>query len=185
MALALPLAACSTGPHVAGSASEPPANDAPAAPAPGPAEPDRAPRPDPVPDTAPPGECDPATRTAIEQTVATQLAAFATRDFAAAYAMTSAAFRLAFTVDDFETLIRADYAVLLGNDGQRFDECLIVTGQAFLVVGVRTGHPETGRPETGGREVVMRYDLSEEPDGWRIDGAGLLPGITLPPERLV
>jgi hypothetical protein len=47
--------------------------------------------------------------------------------------------------------------------------------RGYILAGVRTGT----------REVVLRYDVSEEEDGWRIDGAVEIPGITLPPDRLI
>lgn len=104
-----------------------------------------------------------------------QLDAFAGEDFAAAYALTSPFFRTFMAEDAFEPMIRGDYAALVGNDGHRFDECRLLGRRAFVVVGVRG-------PST---ELVLRYDLSEEPDGWRIDGARALDGIVLPPDPLV
>jgi hypothetical protein len=142
---------------------------------PDPTEPDPAPRPDPAPDPSAPGECDPTIRTAIGATVGTQIDAFATEDFTTAYGMTSPFFRRMFAEGEFEALIRTDYPELVGNGGHRFDECRVRSRRAFIVVGVRSG----------AREVVLRYDLSEEADGWRIDGAGRLTGVTLPPDRLV
>ena len=150
--------------------ADPPPVDPPDAP-----EPDLAPRPDPVPDPSAPDDCDPTTRAAIGSTVSTQLDAFASEDFEAAYAMTSPSFRLVFATDDFESMIRTDYPELVGNGGHRFDECRVRSRRAFLLVGVRSG----------AREVVLRYDLSEEADGWRIDGAGWLSGVTLPADPLI
>ena len=165
VALALTAVAC-TPP----SATDPTPVDPPDA-----IEPDLAPRPDPVPDPSSPDDCDPTTRAAIGATVSAQLDAFASEDFAAAYAMTSPSFRLMFATDDFASMIRTDYPELIGNGGHRFDECRIRDRRAFLLVGVRSG----------AREVVLRYGLSEEADGWRIDGAGWLSGVTLPQDRLV
>jgi len=142
---------------------------------PAPGDGDPAPRPAPAPDPTAPVECDPVTRDAVATTVSAQLQAFADEDFAAAYGWTSPTFRRAFSAEEFETLIRSDYSGLVANAGHRFAECGIRERRAFIVVGVRTD----------GGESVLRYDLSDEPDGWRIDGAGLLPAISLPPERLV
>jgi hypothetical protein len=133
------------------------------------------PRPDPVPETLAPGVCDATTRAAIGATVGTQLDAFAAEDFSQAYAMTSPFFRLMFATDDFESMIRSDYPELVGNAGHRIDECRVRSRRASLVVGVRSG----------AREIVLRYDLSEEAEGWLIDGAAQLSGVTLPPDRLV
>jgi hypothetical protein len=141
----------------------------PDAPAPGPF------RPGPSPDPTAPDECDAATGAAIGMTVGSQLDAFAADDFDAAYALTSPFFRTMFTRDAFETLIREAYPTLVGNDGHRLDECRSRSRRGFLVAGVRAG----------AQELVLRYDLSEEADGWRIDGALLLPGVTLPSDQVV
>ncbi len=136
-----------------------------------------APRPDPAPDPDRPGTCDEATRAAMGATLSAQLDALAAEDFTGAYAVTSPFFRTFFTPEAFETLIRDDYPTLVGNLGHRFDECGVVGRRGFLVVGVRAG--------VGPDELVLRYDLSQEQDGWRIDGALALPAVTLPPEPLV
>ena len=135
--------------------------------------------PDPPPDPPvdagrPPNACDASTAAAITATVSTQLDAFADDDVAGAYAMTSPFFRRFLDEAGFATLIRDEYPELLGNDGHRADECLAVGRRGSLIVGVRSGT----------REVVLRYDLSEEEDGWRIDGARRLVGIQLPPQPL-
>lgn len=158
----------------------PPAPEDPApepGPGPGPApEEDPVPdRPEPVPDTAPPGMCDEPTRNAIASTLAAQLDAFAAEDLTAAYATTSPFFRSFLDEEAFETLIRTQYPDLVGNDGYRFDDCGVRGRRGFIVVGVRNG----------AREIVLRYDVSLEDGGWRIDGALELPGVTLPPEPLV
>ena len=195
----LVLAGCtaSDGPDPAGTAATAPA-DAPESAGPGPgAEPtpapepapdptpdaapdapaDPAPRPEPAPDPDPPGACDDATRAALSAVLTTQLDALAVEDFAGAYAVTSPFFRNFFTPEAFETLIRDEYPTLVGNLGHRFDECGVVGRRGFLVVGVRA--------TDGTGELVLRYDLSEEGDGWRIDGALALPAVTLPPDPLV
>lgn len=151
---------------------------APTAPEPDP-EPDPEPTPPSRPPTAPdpdgPIDCDAAVREAIETVVGEQLDAFAAEDFTGAYALTSPFFRTFLAEDAFEPMIRGDYAALVGNDGHRFDECRLLGRRAFILAGVRG-------PEA---ELVLRYDLSEEADGWRIDGARALDGIVLPPDPLV
>jgi hypothetical protein len=131
-------------------------------------------RPEPIPDLFAPEACDPLTRAAVGTTVSAQLDAFAADDLAAAYALTSPFFRRVVDGGTFETLIRDEYPWLLGNVGHRLDECGVRGRRAFLVVGVRAE----------GREQVLRYDLSLEPDGWLIDGAMPLLGVTLPPDRV-
>lgn len=179
-----------SGPEGAGTGTAVPADVPAAPPATGPSEPDGAPTPDPeldepsdpaprpapAPDPDPPGACDDATRAGMAATLTAQLDALAEEDFAAAYAVTSAFFRNFFTQDGFETLIRDEYPTLVGNVGHRFAECGVVGRRGFLVVGVRGADAD---------ELVLRYDLSDEAEGWRIDGALALPAVTLPPDPLV
>lgn len=177
---ALLLAGCSASPDAS------PQTPATTAPTPGP-DPTPAPEPTPEPPAPPPPpappeeprrpsspECPTEVRSAIAAPVATQLAAFAQDDLDAAYAVTSPFFQQVIGRTAFEDLIRDDYPELIGNDGHRFDECQVLGRRGFILVGVRAGAQET----------VLRYDLSEEPDGWRIDGAIRVQGITLPPEQL-
>jgi hypothetical protein len=132
-------------------------------------------RPDPAPDPDRPGACDPTTAAAISGTVAAQLEAFARGDLPAAYARTSTSFRDTFDLEGFETLIRSSYGYLLAGTGHRLDECWAQGDRGYILAGVREGS----------REVVLRYDVVEEPDlGWRIAGAVELPGISLPTDRL-
>ncbi len=121
-----------------------------------------------------PQGCTPDTLAAIGATVSAQLDAFAQDDLPLAYAMTSPFFRRLVAPDDFATLIRDDYPELVGNDGHRLDACGSRGRRGFLIVGVQTRT----------QEVVLRYDLSEEDDGWRIDGARRLTDVMLPERPL-
>jgi len=137
--------------------------------------PDPAPRPPSTPDPTAPQACDPATRAAIGAPVTAQLEALTVGDFDGAYAVTSPFFRTVVSRAQFELLIRDAYPELVGNGGHRLDECGVRGRRGFIVVGVRSGV----------RTVVLRYDLSQEEDGWRIDGAIALPGVTLPPDPVI
>ncbi len=178
--LALTLAAACGPSEVAGPSDPPSVAESDAAPDPDGApdaapDPDAAPAPEPPPDAGrPPNACDSRTEAAIAATVSRQLDAFADGDIAGAYAMTSPFFRRLLDDDAFAVLIRDEYPELLGNDGHRTDECLAVGRRGSLIVGIRDGS----------REIVLRYDLSEEADGWRIDGARRLVGVRLPPQPL-
>jgi hypothetical protein len=108
--------------------------------------------------------------------VSTQLGHFARGDLAAAYAVTTTTFQRLMDLAAFETLIRSRYPYLLTSPGHRLAECWAVDGAGYILAGVRDGS----------REVVLRYDVSEEPGfGWRIDGAVALPAITLPAEQSI
>jgi hypothetical protein len=133
-------------------------------------------RPEPAPDLLLPGTCDTTTAEAIAATVSAQLEAFTREDIAAAYGLTSPFFQRVLDVEAFATMIRTDYPYLLESSGHRLDECWVRGRRGYILAGVRSGS----------RETVLRYDVSEEPGlGWRIDGAAALPGISLPPDRLV
>jgi hypothetical protein len=133
------------------------------------------PRPEPAPDRSAPEDCDAEQRERITATVSTQVEAFASEDFDGAYAMTSPFFQQRIAREAFEALIRDDYPELVGNDGHRFDTCQVRNRRAFVLVGVRSATDE----------LVLRYDLSDEDDGWRIDGAIRVTGILIPPEQQV
>lgn len=163
-----------TVPSVASITPSPRPSPAPRpAPEPGPTTPPARPPATPEPRAA--SECAATTRSLIEATLTTQLDAFAVDDLVTAYAMTSPFFRTFVDGDAFDTLIRGEHPELLGNGGHRFDECRTLGRRAFIIVGVRADDGE----------VVLRYDLSEEPDGWRIDGARTLDGVVLPTDPLV
>jgi hypothetical protein len=133
-------------------------------------------RPAPAPDPEPPGACDATTAAAIGATVSAQLEAFMREDIEAAYELTSPFFRRLLDIEAFETMIRTEYPYLLESSGHRLDECWARGRRGYILAGVRTGS----------RETVLRYDVSDEPEGgWRIDGAAALPGVVLPPDRLV
>lgn len=133
-------------------------------------------RPEPSPDVDRPGACDAATAAAIGSVVSMQLEAFTRDDLDAAYALTSPFFQRIIERDAFEELIRTDYPYLLESSGHRLTDCWARSRRGYILAGVRVGT----------REVVLRYDVSDEPDsGWRIDGAAELPGISLPDDQLV
>jgi hypothetical protein len=133
-------------------------------------------RPEPAPDPLRPGACDATTAGAIGATVSAQLEAFTREDIASAYGLTSPFFQRMLDVEAFETMIRTEYPYLLESSGHRLDECWARGRRGYILAGVRAGS----------RETVLRYDVSDEPGlGWRIDGAAALPGISLPPDRLV
>ncbi len=133
-------------------------------------------RPSPAPDIQLPGSCDAMTTAAIGAVVSAQLEAFTHDDLDAAYALTSPFFQRVLDRDAFDSMIRTDYPYLLESSGHRLDECWTRNGRGYILAGVRVGT----------REVVLRYDVSDEPDvGWRIDGAAEVPGIRLPDDQLV
>jgi hypothetical protein len=183
VALTLLVSACSGDPGRAGSVpdapaaaatTDPPAPSAPAVPSvpPGSPDPSEPPaRPAPIPDPSAPGACDETTSRAITATVAAQLEAFASGDLRAAYALTSPFFTTLVDEGRFEEIIRTDYPQLLMSRERWTGDCLVRGRRGVLLAGVA---------DAEGRELVLRYDLSLEDVGWRIDGALRVEGITLP-----
>jgi hypothetical protein len=128
-------------------------------------------RPAPAPDVTVPSSCDAPTAAAIAATVTSQLEAFAAGDLAAAYAFTSPFFTTMVDAVRFEEIIRTDYPLLLSSRERWTGDCLVRGRRGVLLAGVA---------DATGRELILRYDLSLEDVGWRIDGALELEGITLP-----
>jgi len=131
-------------------------------------------RPDPAPDPLRPGDCDPITAAAIGAVVSAQLSALARDDLDAAYALTRPSSTRTSDRDTFATMIRDDHPYLLDGPDHRLDECWASSRSGYLVVGVRTG--------TG--EIVLRYDVTEDPhSGWLIDAITAIPGLVLPDDQ--
>jgi hypothetical protein len=110
-----------------------------------------------------PRACDDGEQAALTATVTAQLDALAAGDFAGAYAWASTAFRAGVGLPAFEQVIRTGYPELLSVALRRVEGCQIADGRGTLVVGITL--------RTGARRV-LGYRLSEEREGWRIDGAG-------------
>jgi hypothetical protein len=99
----------------------------------------------------------------MAETVAAQLDALASGDFAGAYALASPFFRALVDADGFASIIRDRYPELLDVETRRLEGCRVVGRRATLRVAI------TAR---SGARRVLGYELSREADGWRIDGAG-------------
>jgi hypothetical protein len=119
--------------------------------------------PDPAAPETGPRTCDPSEATGMVGTVAAQLDALGAGDFTSAYGWASPFFRRLVTAEAFEALIRDGYPELLDVAARRFEGCSIRGRRGTLVVAI------TAR---SGARRVLAYELGEEADGWRIDGAG-------------
>ena len=105
-------------------------------------------------------ECDEATQAAIDDTIAGQLDAFAAGDYAAALGFASERFRAGTTPEQFQAVIEADYALLIGARGHRSGTCVVRGDAAQILVTV----------DGAARELV--YAMVDEDGEWRIDVAG-------------
>jgi|GEM_PF-1790571 len=106
-----------------------------------------------VPEAPPPGGvvCDEASLATIQETILAQSTALAAKDFEAAYAFASPAFKAGVTLEMFERVITQQYDMLTSFEDAVFGSCEIIQGQtAQLNVEVRS---------TLYRPVAMVYDM--------------------------
>lgn len=164
---ALALSSCS-GTPLAGSVSSPsrPGSSPSTDPSPAPT-PDPSSDPSPAPSLPP---CTDATLTGVGTTLDAQFAAFAARDFRAAFALASESFRSGVDLTAFRRLIRQDYPEVADAAGYDVIECVEYGSSAAAARVDVTG--------ANGRTVQLAYRFVAEPDGWHVDGASTLGQVT-------
>jgi hypothetical protein len=106
---------------------------------------------------------DDAAFSGIEDTITSQLAAFARSDFAGARKFASRGFQSSIGEEAFQAIIEGQFAFLLDEPAVEFRECEQIDSLAQILVGIGTADP-----------VTLRYRLVQEPEGWRIDGATIV-----------
>ena len=125
-----------------------------------------APAPAPNEGTDGPVPCEVSVEQGLSATISTQIEALSARDFETAYAMASPYFQSSFTQDAFQAVITDGYAFLLENPRFVLSDCSHVESMAQAQTRVTVTTPE-------GEIFVLTYQMSERPEGWRIDGAAL------------
>jgi hypothetical protein len=110
-----------------------------------------------------PRACDDAAFLGIEDTITSQLAAFARSDFAGARKFASRGFQSSVGEEAFQAIIESQFAFLLEEPAVEFRECEQIESLAQILVDIRAADPTT-----------LRYRLVQEPEGWRIDGATIV-----------
>ncbi len=85
------------------------------------------------------GPCTSAQSKLIEEHISGQIDAFAKKDWEGAYSFASADFQAAVGVEEFAFIIGAQYAMLVENQGYKFDTCAIANSSIKQEVSVTSG----------------------------------------------
>jgi len=85
------------------------------------------------------GPCTSAQSKLIEEHISGQIDALAKKDWEAAYSFASADFQAAVGVEEFAFIIGAQYAMLVENQGYKFDSCAIANSAIKQEVSVTSG----------------------------------------------
>ena len=71
------------------------------------------------------GNCTDDQKALVEKHISSQIAAISAQDFATAYSFAAPSFRRSIDLEQFELIIKAQYRVLISNQGVTFGTCLI------------------------------------------------------------
>ncbi len=85
------------------------------------------------------GPCTSAQSKLIEKHISGQIDALAKKDWEAAYSFASPDFQAAVGVEEFAFIIGAQYAMLVENQGYKFDTCAIANSSIKQEVSVTSG----------------------------------------------
>ena len=85
------------------------------------------------------GPCTSVQSRLIEEHISGQIDALAKKDWEAAYSFASADFQAAVGVEEFTFIIGAQYAMLVENQGYKFDSCAIANSAIKQEVSVTSG----------------------------------------------
>jgi hypothetical protein len=85
------------------------------------------------------GPCTSAQSKLIEEHISGQIDALAKKDWEGAYSFASADFQAAVGIDEFAFIIGVQYAMLVENQGYKFDSCAIVNSSIKQEVSVTSG----------------------------------------------
>jgi len=85
------------------------------------------------------GQCTSAQNKLIEKHISGQIDALAKKDWEAAYSFASKDFQAAVAIDQFTFIIGAQYAMLVENQGYKFDDCAIASEMIKQEVSVTSG----------------------------------------------
>jgi hypothetical protein len=85
------------------------------------------------------GPCTGAQSKLIEQHISGQIDSLAKKDWETAYSFASTDFQAAVGVDEFAFIIGAQYAMLVENQGYKFERCAIANNTIKQVVSVTSG----------------------------------------------
>ena len=75
------------------------------------------------------GNCTDGQKVLVEKHISSQIAAISAQDFTAAYSFAAPTFRASIELEQFELIIKAQYQVLISNQGFTFGNCLVEDSQ--------------------------------------------------------
>ena len=75
------------------------------------------------------GNCTDGQKALVEKHISSQIAAISAQDFVAAYSFAAPTFRASIELEQFELIIKAQYQVLISNQGFTFGNCLVEDSQ--------------------------------------------------------
>jgi uncharacterized protein YcfL len=75
------------------------------------------------------GNCTDGQKVLVEKHISSQIAAISAQDFVAAYSFAAPTFRASIELEQFELIIKAQYQVLISNQGFTFGNCLVEDSQ--------------------------------------------------------
>jgi hypothetical protein len=112
------------------------------------------------------GPCTSAQGQLIEEHISGQIDALAEKDWELAYSFASKDFQASVAIDQFTFIIDSQYAMLIVNQGYRFDSCAIASEVIKQEVSV-----------TSGEQVFsLSYRLSFDGETLGVESAGLSNG---------
>ena len=96
------------------------------------------------------GQCTSAQSKLIEEHISGQIDALARQDWKSAYSFASTNFQASVTIEQFTSIIGVQYAMLVENQGYRFDNCDIASEMIRQEVNVTSD----------GQDFNLTYELS-------------------------
>lgn len=75
------------------------------------------------------GNCTDGQKVLVEKHISSQIAAISAQDFVSAYSFAAPTFRASIELEQFELIIKAQYQVLISNQGFTFGNCLVEDSQ--------------------------------------------------------
>jgi uncharacterized protein YcfL len=75
------------------------------------------------------GNCTDGQKVLVEKHISSQIAAISAQDFVSAYSFAAPTFRASIELEQFELIIKAQYQVLISNQGFTFGNCLVEESQ--------------------------------------------------------
>jgi hypothetical protein len=96
-----------------------------------------------------------------------QIEAMRSEDYGSAYQFSSAGFHRRFNLNEFRSLVRSGYSLLVDSERLEYGMVKVEGNRALVYVFVLARN---------GRVIPCIYSLVREKDSWKVEGAKLFPG---------